>query len=340
MPGSCTCTGLSTCGCASCLGAPAVYACGCDDPGDQNTAAHLLTLDGQFCQRRLANPEETSFLQASVGPTGNVQIGFSDGPEVDLATFNVTASVAFGNLIGIPSNGVWSQFVFPATPLLFLQTNAAGELIAAPLPASTVPDPLTVTTLNATNGNITNLAVSGANPVFSALAVGTITQIIGLNASNQLVKGNSSSGIQAAMFYESPTSPSNLTPNFSVVAGDFFTIGNTLLDSGANLFTITNGTTLTNAVPGLYVLLWVGYTTITARANVNAGIWLVVNGIVVNQGNSVPDGLGYSSMPGGPYTGIEVRRLNGETVRLQQSTDASGNAHTYGVRLIAIKIGD
>lgn len=332
---SCCCgNGIYTQGCCpTCQPSNTIYQCGCPDPGTVTVGAHLAVLDGQFCERRLVNAAGLTYIQQTSSGTFQVKVG--SAPVANLNTFTWSTGQEFGDLVAIGSDGVMRQLQGPATPDLFPRTNAAGNLIFGTLPAQTIPDPLTVTTINATNANLTNLTATGP-AVFSGLNAGTIAQIVGLDASNNLVRGGNSSGIQVAAFFESPSSPSATYPNATAVSGSNLIIGNQLFDSGGALITVTNSQTLTVAVAGTYVLFFEGLTSINASGNrFELGIWLTINGVVVNKGNSCEPGF---LINGIGVSGMEARNLAvGDVIRLQLNANTS-SVRTSQVRLVAIKV--
>lgn len=295
---------------------------------------HLSVLDTSFCERRLEN--NVGFLISQQQASGAYVLAFTTAPTVALANFQATQSVPFGNLVMIAADGSWRQLLGPAIADLYPRTNAAGEIIFDTLPPSTVPDPLAVTTLTATTANITTLNVSGLSTL-TGVAAGTIVNFLGLNAGNQVVS-TTSAGISAAMFYESASSPSAAYPNSGVAAGGVLTIGNTLFDSGQNIISVTNSTTLTVAVAGKYLIYWNGFQVRTAGAQ-RGGIWLQINGIVTNQGSGVVTigGMSNTSTQHFPSSGMEARALVvGDVIRLQTNSDAGTGA--WLVRLVAVRI--
>lgn len=330
---SCPSCGFNPCQCGTCAGANTIYQCPCPDPGLLTSARHLSGLDAQFCPGRLEN--NVGFLVSQQQASGAYSIGFTTEPTVPLANFQATQSVAFGNLVMIAADGSWRQLLGPATANLYPRTNAAGEIIFDVLPPSTVPDPLAVTTLNATTANIGTLNVSGTSTLTGVLA-GTIVNFLGLNASNQIVS-TTTAGISAAMFYEAASSPAASYPNSGVAGGGMLTIGNMLFDSGQNIISVTNATTLTVAVAGKYLIWWCGFQVRPAGAD-RAGLWLQINSIVVNQGTGVPGGVAPNVNTNQiSMTGMEARSLSvGDTIQLQSNPAAGLGA--WLVRLVAVRI--
>lgn len=302
--------------------------------------SHLAIRDSQFCERRLEN--NAGLLQAFQTGSGQWQIFFTNEPSPSLATFSVTAGTEFGNLVAINADGKMRQLNFPNVAGLVVQTNASGQLVASALPAATIPDPLTVTTLNATTGNFGALNATGAVSL-TGLASGTITQSVGLDGSGNLIKGGGSSGVQSAMFFESPTGASTATPNSAVVAGGFLTIGNLLYDTGGSIASVQDSQTVKINAAGPYMLDWGGQIDTLNTDRTGMTIQLVVNGVVVNNGNCYPLPPLLSSSAGNrtmPVSGFDLRALAlNDTIKLQLSSASGATLTTYQVRLRLTKIG-
>lgn len=337
---SCSCNqSPCCCGSSPCQPANVVYQSTCTDPGSNNTGAHLSILDNSFCARRLLNG--AGFLENRQTGSGWAQ-QWTTAPTVPLGTFQAVTNTAFGNFVIIGSDGVWKQLLGPATAGLVLTTNGLGQFLAAVPPAATVPDPLTVNTLNTTTLNVAGVATFNGTEIFNNVPSATITQTIGLNASNQLVIGTAATtGVQTCMFYETPTSPGATSPNEATAPNALLTIGNLLNDSvlpavpGGALITAINATTLQVVTAGWYNL--------DACAQINgtseiAWINLQINGITVNTGNS-------SSIASQTTTQriqnwicfASGRFAAGTTITLQLGPTI--NAKTYAVRLRATRTG-
>lgn len=327
------------CGC-QCSNVPGIFDCTCEDPGSVSYGSHLAVRDGQFCERRLEN--QVGFLQNQVTGSGQYRQTFTTTPNIALGTFSVTAGQEFGNLIAINADGIWRQLDFPNVAGLVVQTNASGQLVASALPAATIPDPLTVTTLNATTGNFGALNATGAVSL-TGLATGTITQSVGLDGSGNLVKTSSSSGVESAMFFESATGASTATPNSAVVAGGFLVIGNLLYDTGGSIASVQDSQTVKILVAGDYMVDWGGQIDTLNTDRTGMTIQLVVNGVVVNNGNCFPLPPLLSSSAGNrtmPVSGFDLRGLAlNDTIKLQLSSASGATLTTYQVRLRLTKIG-
>lgn len=264
--------------------------CPCEDPGMETVGKHLVIKDGQFCDRRLQNPDGTTggFLFYS----GN---GFRWGndPRVVLGALEVAEEQLFGELVITRANGLL-QRVTPANGVDgVLKADGSGNLSFVDISSSfTLPDPLVVTTINVTNLNTTDIVVSGT-PEFSGLQDDTIVSNIGLNAANELVKGSSPT-ISVASFFES-NDPANPTyPNYTFAASptSAVQIGVQIADPDG-LAHAGSLSSIVIDVAGDYIISWrgnyVGYNPGTAGAGsiFNPGLWLRINSIVVDRGSEV-----------------------------------------------------
>jgi len=333
---TCSCGG---CGCSSCQPAAGIFLSECPDPGTIAQGFHLSLLDSKFCYRRATN---TPGLLQSVLTGGSYQITFTNLPQVELEDVNAVANTAFGQLIVMGSDFKWRALAPPVTANLFLKTNASGDIVLGSAPVATVPDPLSVTTLNVLGtATIEDLAINNGLTL-SGVSSGTVTSLLGINASNQVVTQALSQSIAASMFYESASSPTAAAPNESKVSGDYLIIGNRLYDSGSSLINVTTSESITVAVAGKYLLLWVAQTWTSGTASV--GAFLEINGVIVNEGNGrtqSPVGItaGASMFQ---MTGVELRTLAvGDVLKLQFSQlGGTAQRKTFGVRLIAVKFAD
>lgn len=325
-------------GCSPCQPANSAFRAACTDPGTVTLGTYLGVYDNQFCHRRLA--VASGFVVISQTGSGQ-QVAATNAPTVPLGTFQGAVGSEFGNLVIIGADGVWRQLLGPVVANQVLLTNALGNFYFGPIPAATVPDPLTITTLNATTVNTTDLNVTGL-PTFAGLSTGTITQNIGLNAANQLIIGTgATTGVQTCMFYETPTSPGATSPNEAVAPLGLLTIGNLLNDSvlpavpGGALISALNATTLQVVTAGWY--------DIEACAQINgtndiAYINLQINGITVNTGNATSIASQTTTQRIQNWTCFASGRFAaGTTIQLQLGP-ATG-AKTYAVRLRATRTG-
>ncbi len=342
---SCSCnSNPCQCGQSPCQPANVIYRALCTDPGSVAALAHLSGLDSQFCEKRLL-PGTGGYLVAQQNSSGTWQIAFSSAPTVAVGDITAVINQTFGKFVVNGSDNIQRQLTGPATAGLILTTNAAGDLIFTTFPVQTVPDPLVVNTITAANFTFGAGTFTGV-PVFSGLSTGALVSSLGLNASNQLVKGDpSTTGVQGCMFFESPTSPSAATPNSGVVAGGLLTIGNLLADSvlpavpGGALFSATNSQTLQCVTAGWYEIIYVGGIVMPANNSGSPSMQLLVNGVIVSNGSSRA-GLAGPIRGEVSVCGIFQRRFAaGDTVQLQLASGSGANLATYEVRLTAKRTG-
>lgn len=307
--------GCGGCGCNSCAPSNTVFRALCDDPGSVNFGTYLSVLDPQFCRNRLI--QGTGVLQSILDGSGNPQITFTNAPVVDLNDNQAVVGVTFGDLVTIGSDNILTRLLGPAVANQILITNALGQLIFSPIPAATVPDPLTVGTLTVTGtATLNNVAIGGAVSA-TAIPSGTATVFLGLDGSNNVVQQTvSSSTAQIAQFFESPTSPNASYPNQFKPPGSNLTIGNLLYDSGGGIITVTDSVTLTVARAGAYEIKWGGFQKRSGNANWNAGFQLQINGITVSNGG-MPPTQQLTGQNGITFSCSFMRSLSvGDTIRL------------------------
>lgn len=314
--------------------------CGCSDPGMVTSGQHLSVLDGQFCEFRLQNAP--GLLTARVTGSGGFQINFSTSPVTSLDSFQTTVNQNFGNFVAILANGTMNQLLGPATANLVPMTDASGGVAFRALPAATVPDPLTLTTINVTNLTAGALTLTGTMSA-AGLPSGTVVNQLGLDGSGNVVKASNSTSVAIAMFFESPTSASTATPNAGVIAGGFLTIGNLLFDSGGNIASVTDAQTIKVLVAGTaYRIDWCGQIDVLAAKRTGMTIQLVINGIIVNNANGFPlDPLLPSSNPNTALTitGMHAQALAvNDTIKLQLASASGTDIDTFQVRLVLTKI--
>lgn len=335
---SLTTCGCGGCGCSVCQPANIIFQRPCTDPGVINVGANLIVGDSNFCQRRLAPSE--GFVVVNLTPAG-YQVSSTTEPNVNLSTFAVVSGSAVGSILVRNADGVIRTLAPGNVANLILMTNASGQFVLQPVPANTVPDPLSVTTLNATTATFGSLTVTGPTAKFTGLVGGTIASTVGLDASGNLVIGSpAATGVQTAMFYESNSSPGATSPNATITAGSLLIIGNQLYDSGGSLIAVTNTQTLRVAVAGKYMLEFccqVGY---TGGGTGTPALNLLINGVIVNTGNA-RGGISSTTDRTAYIFGVEARDLAvNDTIQLQLGA-ASGGAgnkiHVYEARLVAQK---
>lgn len=339
---NCPSCGISYAGacCPTCQPAQSIYQGECSDPGTLTIGRFLPVLDYKFCERRLTNGP--GFLVSNQNGSGNFGIGFTTTPQVELGEVAAAEDTAFGQLIVMGSDFRWRALQAPVAAGLFMQTNATGDVIFADPPAAVVPDPLVVNELTVTTTATVNDLTTNGTVTLNNLATGTVVNLLGVDASNEVVLQAISAGIAMSMFFESPTSPnSGIGPNEAKVSGDYLVIGNRIYDSGGGLINVTTSESITVAVAGKYKLEWTGE--VRCNGLGKAGIWLEINGIIVNWGNGRTDGR-VTQSPQQIFNlfGMEVRPLSvGDVIKLQLSQTGGGATYeTFEVRLVAEKFSD
>lgn len=273
-------------------------------------------------------------------------IGFSTTPTVALEEFLAVQNVAFGQVLVQQSDSVMRAMNPPVVANLVLGTNAAGQAVWIPIPAATVPDPLTVADLTVTNlATLNNVTVAGGVS-FTGLGTAALVSVLGLDAGGNLVKGTpATTGTQVASFFESPTSPAPVPgPNDGATAGNPLTIGNLLFDSvgtpGGSLFTATNSQTLTCLTAGVYIVDFGGEIYYTSGSSGQPGINLLVNGVSVNAGNGRSDAAITTTLRVANVWGQNMRRFAvGDTVQLQLGASSGSNTHVQEARVNFTRTG-
>ena len=338
---SCSCSN-SPCSCSPCQPANTVYQGTSTDPGSATSLRHVLGLDSSFCQRRLL-PGDGGYLVARATGSGGWLIDFTTEPVIPLSNITAAQSQTFGQFIVQGSDDIMRTLTGPALANLYPRTNAAGQITFETLPNATVPDPLVVNDLTVvTNAQIADLQITGTITA-TGLATGTLTNIVGIDGSNNIIKGTiATSGSQCAAFYESSASPSTSQPNYTVAPGNILTIGNLLFDSSTvagnvpTLFT-SSPTRLTCAVAGTYVIDFGGFVSYTAGNSGSPAIQLFVNGVNVNNGYAVP---GTNAGTIHHLSGNNMRRFNvNDFVELYLAAGSLTSARTQAVRCNLTRLG-
>lgn len=277
---SCSCYPNPCCG--SCVSSEIA----CADPGLETVGKHLAVLDDQFCLRRIPN------APGFVWMTEN-GIQASSDPQVQLTTLEVAENVEFGSLvINMGSNGNFRKVV-PAAGVDGILRAQNGRLIFQDPSNSgfVVPDPLTLTQLNVSTLNATTSTFSGTT-TFNNLPTDTVTQFVGLNGSNQLVKG-ALAALSVAQFYESVSFGSGATPNFTFpsTASSPVKVNNEITDIDGLAHAISD-TDIQIDVAGWYIIDWIGqYSGYRADGGNSSGtsfrpaLWLYINNILRDRGN-------------------------------------------------------
>lgn len=326
--------------CPSCQPASIAIRGECTDPGVLTSIRFVSGLDPQFCEGRLQTG--TGVLNSVVNTSGNAQITWTDTPKLGSPEYATAATnTAFGNLYVLGADNRLRPLTPPNTASLVLQTNGSQELVFAAIPAATVPDPLNVNDLNVADQATIDKLETNSTVEMNNLSSGTAVNLLGLNATNQVILQSLSQGLSISMFFESPTSPNASAPNKNKVSGEYLIIGNRVFDSGADNIAVSTSESLTVQDAGTYLVFW----SAQFRAGVNTaakfGAWLEINGTVVNYGNGRTDGqvTGVNASGGQMYGcfGMDVRAYAANDV-IKLLLNQVGTAQTLEVRLIAVRI--
>lgn len=331
---TCSCGG---CGCSTCQPATSIFQGECSDPGTLTTGRFLSVLDYKFCERRLTNTP--GFLVANVNGSGNYSIGFTTAPQVALGDVQAVADTTFGNFVVLGSDNRFRSLAAPVAAGLYLQTNAAGDVVFGSPPAATVPDPLAINDLSVAAAATINDLTTNGTVTLNNIAAGTVVNLLGLDVSNEVVLQALTAGIAGCMFYEAATSPSATDPNSAKANGSNLIIGNRLFDSGANLISVTTSEAITVQVTGKYALVWVALCQMLNGAK--AAVSLMVNNVMVNNAGRTDAEISTTTAVRQQIllTGVEMRSLtSGDVLNLQ--LNSQGTVNTFNVRLIAIKFAD
>ncbi len=300
-----------------------------------------MVLDYQMCPGRLTNG--SGLLNSVVNGSGNYILSFSNTPKLDPETVDAAENTPFGNLLVLGSDNRLRQLVAPSTAGWTIQTNATNEFVVGAPPAATIPDPLSVTDLVVTGqATIEDLEVNG-DVELNGLAAGTAVSLLGFNATNQVVLTALSQGLGVSMFFESSTSPNASSPNSAKVSGDYLVIGNRLFDSGQDNIAVTTSESLTVNDDGTYLLFWSAQLRMGGSTSVGKfGVWLELNGTVVNYGNGRTDSnvSGVDVNNGVMYAaqGMDVRAYTAGTVIKLLFNENCPQEEAFEVRLIAVRI--
>lgn len=275
------------CGCDCSTTVASVPTCPYPDPGIASSPRYVATFDYRFQVGRLQSLGVNSFLIQRIDGSGNPVIEFSRSPQITPEDYNLALGQKFDNLLAsLGSVGFRSLVPSGLSATAYLVANTDGTWALASAPTTTVPDPLTLTTLNAGSVNTTSLSATGNGITFSGLSTGTISKEIGLNSSNQLVIGNTAvSG--AAQYYESNSLTSVSTPNSTVVVNQPVVIGNEIYDPNS-LAHVQDTQTIVVDVPGQYSVRWGGTFAARGSSLFKPSLYLAYNSI----GNVVSHGYG------------------------------------------------
>ncbi len=297
-------------------------------------------LDYQMCPGRLTNG--AGLLNSVVNGSGNYVLSFSNTPKIDPEVYTAATNTAFGNLFVLGSDNRMRQLQAPETANLTMQTNGTGDLVLAPTPTATIPDPLEVTDLVVTgDATLENLEVNG-DVELNGISTGTAVNLLAVDATNQVILQAIGQGLSISMFFESATSPgAGSPPNEAKNSNDYLVIGNRLFDSGQDNIAVTTSESLTVQDAGNYLIMWQAQCRMGGGTGRNAGVWLELNGTIVNYGNGRTTSVGGISASNGAMfqlTGMDVRTYAAGTVikLILNATDT--DIATYEARLVAVRI--
>lgn len=291
--------------------------CQCSDPGVVATGQDILVADANLCPRRLLPLRDGSgnVLGAFIvyGGTGQQEAAFAtQQPSVALPAVATAADQSFGSLVVCTgAAGVFSRITPPGAANLFLQTDGAGAILFGAPPGATIPDPLSIGTLNlATALNLAGGALATfAGPITATgLSAGTAVSLLGLNGSNQFILSPPVASSKA-WFYESVSRTSTGYPNQTLGNNSFCVLAGTLYNADG-IVTLSNNIA-TIATAGTYQIDWSGLFAPPSNGNYSPGISLVYNGNVINPGMRGGNQSAGSGYPGSvEITGSHVMAVN------------------------------
>ncbi len=339
---SCSCgnTGFWGNGCCpSCQPSNVAIRGGCTDPGTITSARFLVGLDPQFCHGRITNGP--GVLNNIVNGSGNSVISWSNTPKIDPESVQGVEDQSFGNFLILSSDSRMRQLIAPAVAGLTVQTNATGQFIIGAPPAATIPDPLEVSDLVVSDqATIDKLEVNGEVEL-NGLVAGTAVNILGFDAANKVVLTALGQGLGISTFFESPTSPSASTPNLNKNSGEYLVIGNRLFDSGQDNIAVGTSESLTIQDAGNYLIMWQAQSRMAGGAGTLCGVWLELNGTVVNYGNGRTTSITTINTTNGSMWqlgGMDVRAYAANTTIKLLLNATTTDIQTCEVRLVAVRI--
>jgi hypothetical protein len=314
----------------------------CADPGLETTAKHLYVLDSQFCPRRLEN--QNGFLYY-----GSNGLRFSDSPRVPLAEKEISEGDTFGSLvINSGSNGIFQRIVPAAGVDGFLKADGAGNLVFADPTEASIPDPLTRDEINVTTLNVETLDVSGI-PTLTGLQEDVVVSPIGLNGSNQLVKGQQQT-ISVAMFYETADPASSATPNYTFPSSQNAVVKCAVKIFDPDSIASTSGeSTIVISKAGDYIIEWYGNFTgympgsaTTGGNPFNPELWLNLNNTTISRGTGPAfQDRRIGGIAGGKLTraGLNVGdQINIRGVNMRNPSGSENGTGLRGVTVFLTKI--
>lgn len=259
--------------------------CACPDPGVVQTGQNVIVSDSNTCPRRLlpvydGSGNVVSGVVAVIGSGSVAIVQVTNQPEVLYPQLNIAANESFGQLIiASGANGLHYRVNPPGAANLFLQTDGAGAIEFNGPPAATVPDPLTIGTINVDTllnvpGNITF-----AGTITGSVAAGTLITLLGLNSSNQIVSGNPATGISKAIFLDEPTGYLGQSfPNLSIANNQLAQIAGSQPYATDAIAIITSAQTIEVTATGTYQVDWIGcFGASTTMGGFTPGLQLIRN---------------------------------------------------------------
>lgn len=226
-------------------------------PGILSNPRAVAAFDYRNQPGQVPSPNVASFLVAYLDGNGNPVVQWSNSPSVLPTSYPLALNQKFTGLLDAMGSSGGMRILTPTglSAIAYLTANPDGTWNLSPAPSSTIPDPLTIGTINANALNSVTLNIAGLS-TFTGLSAGTVTQNIGLNASNQLVTGNTSVSA-VAQYYENTSLVSVATPNSTVSIGTGVVIGNEIFDPNG-LAHVQDAQTIVVDVKGTYLVRWGG----------------------------------------------------------------------------------
>jgi hypothetical protein len=267
----------------------------------------------------------------------------TNDPQVQIPTAALFNDQIFHGLLINTSAGFFRSLIPDASTSGYLRTDGDGFYIQDTngIPV-TVPDPLTLTTLNASDVNTTTLDVSGAT-TFTGVNSDTVVSFLGLNGANQLVKGSVQTS-SVAEFYENNSRTSPATPNFTYPSGPTANvqIGNEIYDPN-NIAHVVSQELVEVDVAGQYSIEWYGQYSgynyngsNSIGTSYRPGLELTINNGVVGRGNIQV--YQDRNVGGLAYGKVTVPLNVGDSLRLRGNGSMRSNADPGGTGLLGVTL--
>jgi len=307
--------------------------CQCPDPGIVLSGLNVVVSDSGNCPRRLQPLRDGSLnvlngllvVQQDPSDEKTPYVTWTQQPAIPYPALAITANASFGSfVVATGTLGTHYRLTPPSTASLALQTDGAGGLKFAAFPATVIPDPLAIGTLTVnTTLNASGLLNIG-NVNGASIPSGTISNALGLNASNVVVKGSPIVQTAKALYYEDTIRDNTQTnfPNFILGANASCYIGNELSDT-AGIAHVKDSFTIQIDQAGSYQIDWSGYFT-KPSVSMSPSVWLFVNGVCKSTGII---SLNTTTSSGGTAVGSHLMSLNvGDQISLKIASTASLSA--------------